>query len=135
MSDSSQLTVGIIKGNDSSGNGGRVNFPNGIIIADPPDGYYLGTTFVLPPSPFGPTPTPESRKIDMGGAQINIQANTTIGHMDVDDKMMAIAPGGTITITNDAFGDANNLTNTPPDASKSKIVSYTLVFGDPPFRS
>ena len=49
-----------------AGNNGRVNFPNGIILADTPEGYYIGTTFTFPPSPFGPTPTLESRMIDLG---------------------------------------------------------------------
>lgn len=132
MSDSSQLTVDTIVGNETSGNGGRVNFPNGIIMADPPVGY---STSYLPPSPFGPTPTIESRKIDMGGAQINIQSNTTIGHIDVDDKMTAIAPGGTINVTTDAFGNGDTIENLQVAVSRSKVLSYTMIFGDPPFKS
>ena len=134
MSDSSQLTVGTIVGNDSSGNNGRVNFPNGIILADTPEGYYIGTTFTFPPSPFGPTPTLESRMIDLDGAQIDIQANTTIGHIDVDDSMFAGNPG-TITFNEDAFGDTTNMTNLQPATTKNKVVAYTLVFGDPPFKA
>ena len=130
MSESSQITVESIVGAASSGS--MVNFPNGIIIADPADGYYIGTVFVLPPSPFGPPPSMESRKIDMGGAQINILGNTIVGHMDVDDKMLA---SQNVHISENALGDGTTISNIATPASKSKIISYTLVFGDPPFRS
>ena len=131
-SDSSQLTVGTVVGNESAGNNGRVNFPNGIILADTPEGYYLGTTFTFPPSPFGPTPTIESRKIDMGGAQIDIQANTTIGHMDVDDSMFA---SGTITFTDRSIGDGNTLSNLETSTTRSRVLAYTYIFADPPFQA
>ena len=70
----------------------------------------------------------------LDGAQIDIQANTTIGHIDVDDSMFAGNPG-TITFNEDAFGDTTNMTNLQPATTKNKVVAYTLVFGDPPFKA
>lgn len=134
MSDSSQLTVSTIVGNEVAGENGKVNFPNGIILADTPEGYYLGTTFTFPPSPFGPTPTIESRLIDLNGVQIDIQANSNIGHLNVTDKMIAGNPG-VITFDGDAFGNVDNVTNIQEATTKNKVVAYTAILGDPPFLS